>query len=170
VTVPRCQRGIPLFEILWRRRYDPRAEVIRQKGILPVPTEVKEIEELRTKHQVRLVTDEEEGTGIDRLPKGVYGFTYSPAADNFPLFKKQEINAYESHKLPDGTALLIGYLTPREADTLETTKQSALLHLFPNAKNEAATLVTIPMTRVQSHKENSQRSGTGLEIHVGPSR
>jgi hypothetical protein len=133
-----------------------------------VPTEIKEIEELRTQHRVRLVTDEEEGTGINRLPGGVYGFTYSPAADNYPLFKKREINSYESHKLPDGSAVLVGYLTQEDADTLAAAKENALVHLFPNAKDQATTLVILPMSRVVGYKEHSQRAGTGLEIRVGP--
>ncbi len=135
-----------------------------------MPTETREIEELRTKHQLRLVSDEEEGTGVDRLPGGVYGFTYSPAADNFPLFKKHEINSYETHKLPDGSAILIGYLTKEEADTLDTTKEPAELHLFPGPKDNAATLVTLPMARVVGYREHSQREGKGLEIRVGPAR
>lgn len=133
-----------------------------------MPTIAKEIEDLRTKHQVRLVTDEEEGTGIDRLPAGVYGFTYSPAADNYPLFVKQELNAYESHKLPDGSALLLGYLTQEETDTLIATKESAVIHLFPNPQGQATSLVVLPIARVQGVKEHSQRSGTGLELRVGP--
>lgn len=133
-----------------------------------MPTATKEIEELRLQHKVRLVTEEEEGTGIDRLPAGVYGFTYSPAADNYPLFIKQEINAYESHKLPDGSAVLLGYLTLEEADTFAVTKESAIIHLFPNPKEKATSLVVVPIVRVQGVKEHSQRSGTGLELRVGP--
>ncbi len=133
-----------------------------------MPTKTKEIEKLRTKHQVKLVSDEEEGTGIDRLPSGVYGFTYSPAADNFPLFKKRESNSYETHKLSDGSAILIGYLTKEEADTLDTTKETAVIHLFPDPKEEVTTLVILPMSRVVGHREHSQREGKGLEIRVGP--
>lgn len=133
-----------------------------------MPTATKEIEDLRLQHKVRLVTDEEEGTGIDRLPAGVYGFTYSPAADNYPLFNKQEINAYESHKLADGSAVLVGYLTRQETDTLTTTKESAVIHLFPNPKGEATNLVVLPIARVQGVKEHSQRTGAGLELRVGP--
>ena len=133
-----------------------------------MPTATKEIEELRLQHKVRLVTDEEEGTGIDGLPAGVYGFTYSPAADNYPLFVKQEINTYESHKLPDGSALLLGYLIEEETDAFTTTKESTVIHLFPNPKDKATNLVIVPIARVQGVKEHSQRSGTGLELRVSP--
>jgi len=139
-----------------RRGYDRRA--------------MREMEDLRSRHQVRLVSDEEEGIGIDRLPRGVYGFTYSPAAENFPLFRKQDLNSYETHKLPDGNAVLLGYLTREEADRLESAEEATVLHLFPNAKGEAGTLVILPMARVVGHREYSQREGKGLEVRVGPAR
>ena len=128
------------------------------------------MEDLRSRHQVRLVSDEEEGTGIDRLPGGVYGFTYSPAAENFPLFRKRDLNSYEAHKLPDGNAVLIGYSTREEADKLESAEEATVLHLFPNAKGDAGTLVILPLVRVVGHREYSQREGKGLEVRVGPAR
>ena len=131
---------------------------------------MREIEDLRNRHQVRLVSDEEEGIGIDRLPRGVYGFTYSPAAENFPLFRKQDLNSYEAHKLPDGNAVLLGYLTREEADRLESAEEATVLHLFPNAKGEAGTLVILPRARVVGHREYSQREGKGLEVRVGLAR
>jgi hypothetical protein len=135
-----------------------------------VPTELKEIEDLRAQHQVRLVSEEEEGTGIDRLPNGVYGFTYSPAADNFPLFMKRGLNGYEAHKLLDGTAVLVGYLTQEEADKLESSQETNLLHLFADPSEKAGTLVILPMSRVTGHREHSQRGGTGLEVRVVAAR
>jgi hypothetical protein len=35
-------------------------------------------EALRVAHQVRPVADTEEGTGVNALPGGVYGYTYAP--------------------------------------------------------------------------------------------
>ncbi len=148
-------------------RLRPRAQKRKDER---VPTELKVIEGLRTQHQLRRVTEEEDGTGIDRLPKGVYGFTYSPAADNFPLFKKRDLNCYEAHKLPDGSALLVGYLTKEEASQLASNEKTSVLHLFPNPNEKATELVTIPMARVVGHKENSQREGKGFEIHVAPGK
>src|SRR6185436_6777088 len=41
---------------------------------------------LREAHQVRVVSEAEEGTGVNALPGGVYGFTYSPGLPSAPLF------------------------------------------------------------------------------------
>ena len=56
---------------------------------------------LREAHRVRLVTSEEEGSGLNRLPPGVYGFTYSPGIDEAPIFAKRSFRSYEAHKLAE---------------------------------------------------------------------
>ena len=58
-----------------------------------------EQEQLRETHGVRVVADTEEGTGVDKLPGGVYGFTYSPGLLNAPLFAVRRYRSYEIHKL-----------------------------------------------------------------------
>jgi hypothetical protein len=133
-----------------------------------VTTDTKEIEELRTKHQVRTIQQEDEGLGVDRQPNGVYGFTYSPAEENFPLFSKQDLNSYEAHKLPDGSVLLVGFVTGETANKIEAGRETMTAYLFPVPKEEAAVMVSIPMARVISHTQHSQRQGTGLELQIGP--
>ena len=128
----------------------------------------KQIEELRSKNKVRLVTDEESGTGIDRLPRGVYGFTYSPAEVNFPLFKDKALRAYEAHKLGDGNAVILGFVPQGDSLKMETGRESVKVHLFPEPQEEASVLVSIAMDRVLSHQQHSQRGGKGLELEVGP--
>jgi hypothetical protein len=127
----------------------------------------KQLEEFRTKNKVRALTEEESGTGIDRLPSGVYGFTYSPLADNYPLFKARDSRTYESHKLTEGSAVLLGFITQGESMQLEAGRESVTLHLFPEPTGEASRFVAVPTDRVLSHTEHSQRSEKGLELQVG---
>ena len=128
----------------------------------------KQFEELRANHKVRIVSEEEDGTGIDNLPGGVYGFTYSPASDNFPLFQKKVVRCYEAHKLSEGTAVLLGFITEGESLQMSAGRESVTIHLFPEPQADATKLTTVPMTRVTSHKEHSQRGDTGLELEIGP--
>lgn len=125
-------------------------------------------EEIRTSHGLRPLTEDESGSGVDRLPNGVYGFTYSPALENFPLFRSRDLRSYEGHKLADGSVLLLGFLTAEEKDVLDTTTETATIHLFPEPKGDATDLVIVPLSRVLDHVEYSQRSGQGLELTVGP--
>ena len=70
-------------------------------------------ETLRQTHQVRLVSAAEEGSGVNALPGGVYGFTYSPALPNAPLFATRRYRSYETHKLASGEVLVIGFASAR---------------------------------------------------------
>ena len=75
-----------------------------------------EQEALRQQHQVRLVEGNEEGSGVNILPNGVFGFTYSPALPNAPLFATRRYRAYETHKTSAGEVFVVGFATPEEAD------------------------------------------------------
>lgn len=136
---------------------DPRSKELKRS-----------FDEIRSAQKLRELTDEENGGGSDSLPVGVYGFTYSPCADNFPFFKAHDLRSYEAHKHSDGSVVLLGFLTADEKKALETATGVSTLHLFPEPKDEANQLVQIPLSRVQNHVENSQRGGgSGLVIEIG---
>lgn len=137
----------------------------------PLEREVQRaFEEVRTARGLRPLTDEESGSGVDRLPNGVYGFTYSPALENFPLFRDRDLRSYEGHKLDDGSVLVLGFLIPEEKKVFETATENATIHLFPEPKDAATELVTVPTSRVVSHVEYSQRTGNGLELTIAAVR
>lgn len=139
------------------------------KSNLPVPIPddvIARLEKLRSEHGLRALTGEESGSGVDRLPSGVYGFTYSPCEDNFPLFDRRDIRAFETYKLRDGTVHLLGFLTSPEAEAFEKSEGERTLHLFAEPKGDATRLVEVPLSRIVDHVEGSQRKGTGLELKV----
>lgn len=125
-------------------------------------------EELRSSHRLRALTEAEDGTGVERLPGGVFGFTYSPAEKNFPLFLDRDLRSYEAHKLEDGSIFLLGFLTPEENKASSEARKPQTIHLLPEPKDDATELVRVPLARVVRHLENSARMGTGLEIELGP--
>lgn len=128
----------------------------------------REFDQLRSANGVRELTEDESGTGVDRLPGGVYGFTYSACEDNFPLFRARDLRSFETHKLADGTVLLLGFLTPEDKKLFDDTTRRGTLHLLPEPKDSATLLVSLDTKRVSSHVENSARSGQGLEVTIGP--
>src|SRR5262245_26528735 len=75
-------------------------------------------EALRQTHQVRIVNASEEGSGVNALPGGVYGFTYSPGLPSSPLFAIRRYRSYETHKLPSGEIYIIGFATANDARSL----------------------------------------------------
>jgi len=130
----------------------------------PLSQEVtQELERIRSAHRLRALTDSESGSGVNRLPKGVYGFTYSPAEENFPLFNDRDLRSFEGHKLEDGSIFLLGFLTPEDKASFEKGA-GPTIHLFPEPKGNAVQLVRVPLARIVRHAENSVRKGTGLEL------
>jgi hypothetical protein len=100
-----------------------------------------EQEQLRTKHQVRVVTDLEEGTGVSALPPGVYGFTYAPALASAPLFVSRRFRSYEIHKLADGE---------------------------PEPEEGAECLVLVPYERIAHHRQYAVHTEHGVKLQVSP--
>lgn len=131
-------------------------------------TDNEDRQQIRSLYDLRELTQDEEGTSIDRLPGGIYGYTYSPAADNFPLFREKKVRCYEAHKRRDGGSYLVGYLTAEEAEQVKDRQRRAVIHLFAEPQGSADRLVLVPMARVARHKEYSQREGNGLELTLGP--
>jgi hypothetical protein len=127
-----------------------------------------EQEALRQTHRVRVVTPAEEGTGVNALPDGVYGFTYSPGLKNAPLFATRRFRSYETHKVAGGEVFLVGFATPEVAATLESASGEATLLIGPDPEPGADVLVKVPYSRIQHHRQYSAPNQHGFTLMVNP--
>jgi len=127
-----------------------------------------EQEALRSAHQVRLVTSAEEGNGVDVLPGGVYGFTYSPGLPSAPLFAVRRYRCYETHKLPGGDVFVVGFAKREAAQELSTTPKEITLQVRPMAEDDHQTLVTIPYSRIHHHRQQAAPNQNGFTVTVKP--
>src|ERR1044071_9160114 len=91
-------------------------------------------EALRAAHRVRLVTPAEEGTGVNALPAGVYGFTYSPALPNAPLFAERRYRSYETHKT-NGDTFVVGFATADDAERLASSIEDVTIRIQPQQED-----------------------------------
>lgn len=123
---------------------------------------------LRTTHQVRLVSGQEEGTGANALPSGVYGFTYSPGLPNAPLFAVRRYRSYETHKLASGEILLVGFVTSDSAAKLTASEQVSIL-LQPEPEGDANVLTMIPYSRIGRHRGYAAPNEHGFQVTVNAS-
>ena len=123
-------------------------------------------EALRVAHQVRVVADAEEGSGVDVLRGGVYGFTYSPGLHNAPLFAVPRYRSYEIHKLPSGEVFLIGYATSDAARQLSVASEEITIQIHPRAEEDYQTLVTIPYSRIRRHRQYAAPNQDGFTVTV----
>jgi hypothetical protein len=123
-------------------------------------------ESRRRVHEVRLVTDAEEGQGVNSLPGGVYGFTYSPALDNAPLFTTRHYRSYETHKLANGEVLVIGFASAGVAGQLARAGDEITLVIQPEPDEQATELVTIPYSRIRHHRQYAAPNQHGFTVTV----
>jgi hypothetical protein len=123
---------------------------------------------LREAHQVRIVSEAEEGTGVNALPGGVFGFTYSPGLPNAPLFAIRRYRSYETHKLPSGDVFIIGFARPDVARTLSIVTDPMTLQIHPMPEGEYTILVTIPYSRIQHHRQYAAPNQDGFTVTVKP--
>jgi hypothetical protein len=125
-------------------------------------------EALRIAHQVRLVSSEEEGTGVNALPGGVYGFTYSPGLPGAPLFAARRYRSYETHKLPSGAVFIVGFAKLEVARALSTADGEMTLQVHPQPEAGFETLVTIPYSRIRHHRQYAAPNQDGFTVTVTP--
>lgn len=125
---------------------------------------------LRVAHQVRVVSSDEEGTGVNALPGGVYGFTYSPGLPSAPLFAVRRYRSYETHKLPGGDVFVIGFAKADVARELSTAAQEMTLPIHPMPEGDHTVLVTIPYSRIRQHRQYAAPNQDGFTVTVKPAQ
>jgi hypothetical protein len=123
-------------------------------------------EELRTTHHVRIVSPSEEGTGVNGLPGGVYGFTYSPGLPNAPLFAERRFRSYETHKLANGDVYIIGFADLDTAAVLQSSASERTIQIHPEPDAEANVLVMIPYSRIQQHRQYAAPNQQGFTVTI----
>lgn len=127
-----------------------------------------ELDALRRKHGVRLVNGKEDGTGLHRLPNGVYGYTYSPGLPTAPLFAKSGAHMFEVHKALDGSVVLVGYVMREAAGLSRQAASEYGLSLYPGKRGGADELAAVPMSRVIRLRQQSLRETGAIELHIRP--
>ena len=125
-------------------------------------------EQLRIAHAVRLVHGAEEGTGVNALPEGVYGFTYSPGLPNAPLFAVRRYRSYEMHKVPGGEVFVIAYADADTARQIASPSTSGVARVHPEPAAEVGELVTISYSRISRHRQHAAPNQEGFLVSLGP--
>lgn len=125
-------------------------------------------ETLRAANRVRIVTVEEEGAGVNALPSGVYGYTYSPGLPNAPLFTTRRYRSFEIHKVPEGDVFVIGFVTADAAQELSSASADVSLQLQAEPDEQATTLATIPYSRIRHHRQYAAPNQQGFSVTVSP--
>ena len=125
-------------------------------------------EALRASHGVRLVDTALEGAGVDTLPRGVYGFTYSPGLPNAPLFAARRYRSYEIHKITDGEIFVVGFVTAEGMRALDSSLTDVTIQVQPEPEGEASMLAKVPYSRIRQHRQYAAPNQHGFAVTVRP--
>ena len=123
-------------------------------------------EALRATHRVRIVSAAEEGTGVNALPGGVYGFTYSPGLPNAPLFAERRFRSYETHKLANGDVYIIGFADVETAAVLVSSSTEQTIQVQPEPDEKVNVLVKIPYSRIRQHRQYAAPNQHGFTVTI----
>jgi hypothetical protein len=116
---------------------------------------------------VRVVTEQEEGAGVNILPDGVFGYTYSPGLPNAPLFATRRYRSYEIHRVA-GEVFVVGFVTVGAARDLSSAPDDVTVHLHPEPDSEMVVLVKIPYSRIHTHRQYAAPNQQGFTVTVRP--
>lgn len=127
-------------------------------------------EQIRASHGVRLVGDGEEGTGVNALPAGVYGYTYSPGLPNAPLFAMRRYRSYETHKLANGEVFVIAYADAGTAQQIAAAVADVTVRVHPEPNPDAGVIVTIPYSRIRQNRQHAAPNQDEFTVTIAPAR
>ena len=127
-----------------------------------------ELEAIRARKQLTLVSPAQEGEPIGMLPDNVYGFTYSPLSQSTPLFAKHTKQSFEVHKMLQGDVHLIGYVTTAEAEKFLIGREAMEIHLYPEPHAESTAMIELPLDRLVKAKPLSRADGNYMPVSIDP--
>jgi hypothetical protein len=128
----------------------------------------KQLEVLRSRKGLKLVTPDHEGTPLGALPDGTYGFTYSPVNESTPLYAKRLFQCFEIHRVSDADVHLIGFATPQEEQIIRAGTEPLDFRLYPEPNGASGVLVEISLERVERAKPVSRSEGNYMPISLNP--
>ena len=124
----------------------------------------KELLKLRYSQQLRPLTEREDGTKIQDLPNGVYGF----AMCNVVSLSAKRGNTFslEIHKHDDGIVYYVGYASDEQIGKYFALQKNFHIFTFPHPMDKASSLFEIPVDFVSKCEERPVEAGYLFDLFV----
>lgn len=152
------------FADMWSRNNQAR-NTQNQVGKLPEAGAVpREVLALRKAHQLRALTEREDGTKIQDLPNGIYGF----AMCNVESLSTKRGNTFalEIHKHDDGIVYYVGYASDEDIGKYLALQKNFHIVTFPHSTEKATSLFEIPVEFVSKCEARSFKDGYLFDLFV----
>ena len=151
------------FADMWSK--SPQAKnTQRDVGRIPEGNAVpNEILRLRYKHQLRPLTEREEGTRIQDLPNGIYGFSMCSVVELRVMRGDTFSLEIQKH---DGIIFYVGYASDEEIAQYMTRQKNFHILTSPYPRKGASSLFDIPIEFVSKCDERSEGDGVLFDLFV----
>ena len=131
---------------------------IAEGGAVP-----REILRLRHKHQLRPLTEREEGKTIEELPDGIYGFSMCSVV----ALRATRGNTFSLEiQKHDGIMFYVGYASGEEIEQYLTREKNFHILTSPHPRKGASSLFEIPVEFVSKCEERAVGDGHLFDLFV----
>ena len=122
------------------------------------------IEGLREEHDLRPLTELEDGTKPQDLPNGIYGFSRC----NVPTLSAKRDNtlSLEIHKKRDGIVYYVGYASDEDIEKYLTLQTRFHIRMYSRAHETTTSLLEIPIAFVTKCESHPFRDGYLFDLFV----
>ncbi|MBM2846493.1 MAG: hypothetical protein HW407_1805 [Bacteroidetes bacterium] len=151
------------FTDMWSRDHQPKST---QRDVGKIPegdTAPKEVLRLRRTHQLRPLTEREEGTKIEELPNGIYGFSMCSVV----TLRATRGNTFSLEiQKHDGIMFYVGYAADEEIEQYLTRQKNFHILTSPHPRKGASSLLDIPVEFVSKCEERTVGDGYLFDLFI----
>jgi hypothetical protein len=157
--------NVPMnFADMWSRAnqaMNRQSDVGKQPEVNALP---KEVLKHRQAHQLRPLTEQEDGTKIQDLPNGIYGFSRCSVVSLSA--KRGHTFSLEIHKHDDGIVYYVGYASDEQIEKYLTQQHNFHILTSPHSRGRASSFFEIPVAFVSKCEERALGDGYLFDLFV----
>jgi len=152
------------FADIWSRDNQTKNTLSDVRKIPDVETATKDVVALRREHQLRALTELEDGIKIQDAPNGVYGFSIC----GVELLRTKRGNTFslEIHKHHDGIVYYVGYASDEDVEKYLARPKNFHILTFPHSGEKASSLFEIPVDFVSKCDVRTLGDGYLFDLFV----
>ena len=152
------------FADMWSRdnqAKNTQSDVGKLPEVQAVP---KDILKLRQEHQLRPLTEREDGTKIQEVPNGIYGFSMCSVVSLSA--RRGNTFSLEIHKHYDGIVYYVGYASDEDIGKYLALQKNFHILTSPHSWEKASSLFEIPIEFVSKCEERPVKDGYLFDLFV----
>lgn len=149
---------------IWSRdkqEKNTQSDVAKMPAVDAVPRDVLM---LRREHQLRPLTEREDGINIQDVPNGMYGFSMCSVVSLSA--KRGNTFSLEIHKHHDGIVYYVGYASDEDIEKYLARPKNFHILTYPHAREKASSLYEIPVDFVSTCEARPVGDGYLFDLFV----